>query len=215
MIDIKKAVESREYKYFNDPFKLNIVGFRNGHQATNTFDDELSVEYTDDQGQLHTKVFKITTDPGDDYLLNPMNSKGCAILAPGQYTDAYTIGVHKGYKALTQRLPIKVYRDRNKDLMLDKTKTDEGFFGINIHRASEKTTSKLVDKWSAGCQVFADPKEFQEFLDLCDLAASRHGNKFTYTLIELDELYDVPDPLSSETLPKKKAAGRKSKTVKE
>jgi hypothetical protein len=41
--------------------------------------------------------------------------------------------------------------------------------------------SKLVDKWSAGCQVFANSKDFAIFVDL----SKKSGLKFfTYTLLE-------------------------------
>ena len=55
----------------------------------------------------------------------------------------------------------KVYRDKNKDNVYDLNDDNvhEGIFGINIHRATAKKGGKSwrVDKWSAGCQVIADP----------------------------------------------------------
>ena len=48
---------------------------------------------------------------------------------------------------------IDIYRDGNKDGAIDKTKTQNGLFGINFHRAG---AGSLVDRWSAGCQVVPD-----------------------------------------------------------
>jgi hypothetical protein len=61
----------------------------------------------------------------------------------------------------------------------------EGFYGINIHRASTKRTSTQVDRWSAGCQVIADPADFAELILLCHEQVEKRGFKtFTYTLIQ-------------------------------
>ena len=65
---------------------------------------------------------------------------------------------------------------------------DNGVFGINIHRSNEFVKSNLVDKWSAGCQVFASPKDYATFISLCKKAVALYGNRFTYTLIDETEL---------------------------
>ena len=65
-------------------------------------------------------------------------------------------------------------------------KEDTGIFGINIHRANEAVASKNIDKWSAGCQVFANDADFETFLELCK-RVERQGkgwDRFTYTLVE-------------------------------
>jgi len=108
------------------------------------------------------------------------------LLVPAQYRSTWTIGLHQGkYKALTQLKPVKVYRDNDRDLILDydSATIDEGMFGINIHRSNPSTTSVINERWSAGCQVFASPTDFAEFLNLIDESARRYGNAFTYTLI--------------------------------
>jgi len=106
--------------------------------------------------------------------------------ALGQYRGAFELGMHKGqYRALVQRKPVAVYRDANRDDRLDLTGDPEwGMYGINIHRASATKTSEEVDKWSAGCQVFQDPKHFDDFMRLVENAAQVWGPRFTYTLLE-------------------------------
>jgi hypothetical protein len=79
-----------------------------------------------------------------------------------------------------------VYRDANRDLVFDETKTDTGMFGINIHKAGQDST--WVENWSEGCQVFKRVKDFDEFLKICKTAAKIHGNKFTYTLLESKDI---------------------------
>ena len=161
-------MNSKGYKFFtNGIFNVNIIGIRKTGGHTNSFDDEIHVIYRDDISIVH-KIYKVTTDPGFYYLENPMNVSGTAILVPGQYRGTYKIAKHRGqYDALCQRKPVKVYRDRNKDFILDKDPetVSEGYFGINIHRSNANRESTQVDRWSAGCQVFACPKAFDDFYE--------------------------------------------------
>ena len=81
---------------------------------------------------------------------------------------------------------MKVYRDANKDMTYDESKTQEGIFGINIHKAGADST--YVENWSEGCQVFKKSAEFDEFMKICKKAESIFGNSFTYTLIESSDI---------------------------
>ena len=116
-----------------------------------------------------------------------MNPQGTAILNPGQYVDAYQLGLHRGkYRALVQCKAVSVTRDYNRNAVLDfnNGRIAKGIFGINIHRASQVGTTFVVDKYSAGCQVFKNVKDFDFFIKLCELHRNYHGNKFTYTLVD-------------------------------
>ncbi len=55
-------------------------------------------------------------------------------------------------------------------------------FGINIHKAGADST--YVENWSEGCQVFKKSADFDAFMAICRKARDKHGNSFTYTLIE-------------------------------
>jgi hypothetical protein len=116
-----------------------------------------------------------------------MNPKGCAVLKPNQYLNAYKIGLHKGeYKALVQYAPVEVYRDNNKNEIAEEIGVvDKGLFGINIHRANPKATSLLIEKWSAGCQVLNNPIQFENFMNRVQ---SSGMNYFTYTLLKESDL---------------------------
>jgi hypothetical protein len=77
------------------------------------------------------------------------------------------VGLHKGqYEALKQKSNVKVFRDKNKDMIFDMNPSTimEGVFGINLHRSNPKTESTYVENWSEGCQVFKRVKDFNEFM---------------------------------------------------
>jgi hypothetical protein len=68
----------------------------------------------------------------------------------------------------------------------DENKIEEGIFGINIHHAGADST--YVNDWSMGCQVFKKTKDFEEFMKICRKGRDIHGNSFTYTLIESNDI---------------------------
>lgn len=192
--DFSKIFNNLNYAYFTSgEYNLNIIGVRANmdNRVTNRYDDIIVVEYKEN-GKLIRKMWDITTEPGSKLMRNPSNSKGTAILVPGQYRGVYKIDLHRGkYKALCQRNgSVKVYRDKNRDNIYDcdVNTIDKGWFGINIHRSNETYTRTTIDGYSAGCQVFNNPKDFSEFMKLVEKSASIYGNKFTYTLITEDDL---------------------------
>jgi len=188
---IKKVLAKKNYLFFeNGNYNLNLIGIRTKGTTAGKYDDYMVAIYKNNSSEWVLHHWNITTDAGTHWLKNPMNRKGTALLVPNQYRGCWTIGLHQGrYKALTQFKPVKVYRDNNRDAILDyKTATiDEGMFGINIHRSNPNRESLINEKWSAGCQVFADPQEFSEFLLIIDESARKYGDKFTYTLITEDD----------------------------
>lgn len=193
---IKEVLDNKGYQFFDkaQPYSLNIIGIRSNSHIINSFDDWLYLIYQNEALALQTHEFAITTDPGTYWLKNPLNVNGTSILVPGQYKDSHQIGLHQGkYKALTQKAPLKIWRDNNQDTTLDKNgKIYEGIFGINIHRSNAVTESFFVEKWSAGCQVFKVAKDFSLFMDICHKSESIYGNSFTYTLLEKQDFNDEP-----------------------
>lgn len=191
--DFEKLFKEKGYKWYKGPYNLNIIGIRDDttNSVTNKFDDILVVDY---ERQAITKrrrvIYNITTEPGKTYMLH--NDKPTAILVPGQYLSSHKIGLHRGkYKALVQNKAVKVYRDGNKDLVYDmKPETiQNGVFGINIHRASQKYVVTEVNDFSAGCQVIQDPRHYVEFISICEKQKEIYGNAFTYTLLNLSDLH--------------------------
>lgn len=186
--NVRAVMEKKGYRFFESGiYNLNIIGVRRSTVEINKFDDYLLLIYKTSPSNWVFKTYPITTDPGTYWLLNPTNPKGTAILIPGQYRSTWKIAKHQGkYEALCQRKPVKVWRDDNRDRVLDfySSPEDEGYFGINIHRSNPYTESSQVDKWSAGCQVFKKVDNFKEFMNYCNKSASMYGDGFTYTLLE-------------------------------
>tara|TARA_Y100000114_G_scaffold155080_1_gene178450 strand:- start:1860 stop:2438 length:579 start_codon:yes stop_codon:yes gene_type:complete len=186
---ILQAVQAKGYAVFtNGDYNLNITGIRSPQRVANAFDDRLCVTYKVNDIWT-TETYEITTDPGSPYLLRPINNYGCAVLAPGQWRGCYTIGKHRGqYLALVQSSKVKVFRDNNRDnvIDMDPETLQEGYFGINIHKRDG--TSDTVNGASAGCQVFRYEKEFNRMMWLANKQISERGFKsFTYTLLEEEE----------------------------
>jgi hypothetical protein len=90
-------------------------------------------------------TFNANVDPSR-YGKNPKIGKGYASLKAGVWT--YKLGLHgirsgNPYRALVQSAPVTVVRDGGQE--------ETGFFGINIHRGSQRSTS------SEGCTTVPEP----------------------------------------------------------
>jgi hypothetical protein len=182
---LKATMAAKKYAFFEGgEYNINIIGIRNsatGNKVTNAFDDKLVVAYQV-AGAWVIKEYMITTD----------NGGGTARLVCNQYRGSHAIGLHQGkYEALRQVAPVTVYRDFTKDGIYQTDKTETGVFGINIHKAG--VDSARVDDWSHGCQVFKRVADFNEFMALAKKAATIHGNRFTYTLLESKDLVNLLD----------------------
>lgn len=184
---IEKTLKMKGYAFFETGvFNINIVGIRNsttGKKVTNAFDDFMTVIYKDGETWIY-KQWACTTD----------NGAGTARVVEGQYRGSHIIRKHQGkYDAVCQDRPIKVYRDYVNDGIYDETKIQEGVFGINIHKAGADST--LVNNWSEGCQVFKKEKDFNEFMTICTKGSLLHGNRFTYTLINSNDIATANPPI--------------------
>jgi hypothetical protein len=190
---ILKKLKEMNFKIFTQgSYNINIIGIRTPSRVANAFDDFIYVVYKDDDNNWVEKKYRCTTQPGTYWLNNPSRVSGTAILVGNaQYRGVYKLALHQGkYKALCQRGgPVKVYRDSNRDNILDQEPetVTSGYFGINIHRATSSGESVHVNKWSAGCQVIANSEDYKEFIWLCEKSAELYGNSFTYTLLEETE----------------------------
>ncbi len=192
---IHAALKRKGYRLFENArgFDLNIVGVRSRERRADHYDDWMTVSWRDGLvGDWAFHAWPCTTDPGLYHLQNPQNVRGTGILQAGQYQASHTIRKHNGrYDAVCQKrgTVLPVHRDRNQDgsIDLDAPLHEDGT-GINIHRAHAFMTSRKVGKWSAGCQVFADPTDFTVFMTLARRARDMYGNSFTYTLLDEADL---------------------------
>lgn len=195
--ELKSAISKKGYKWLDDGREdfLNIIGIRSSDNTPNKFNDVICLVYQGKHldGSLTEVLFQFnaTTKPGTYWLNKPGSDiVGTAILVPGQYVDSWALGMHQGkYQALTQIKSVKLFRDKNKDSKLDYVNVKEsGLVGINIHRANAEHESIQVDKWSAGCSVIANPKDFDILMTLARSSVKIRGNQFTYTLLEEKDL---------------------------
>jgi hypothetical protein len=191
---ILAALKGKGYRIYMRPNELNIVGIRSSSTTANRFDDEINVFYVGDNGRWQHYEFKATTDPGTYYLQHPLTPSGTALLKEGQYVNAYSIGLHRGkYTALRQVKPVTVYRDYNRNTTLDfeGVKVQTGMYYINIHRALQSGTASFVERFSAGCQVFANTDDFHFVMKLAEKHRGLYGNQFSYTLLDYKH---IPPP---------------------
>ncbi|GAB4129576.1 MAG: hypothetical protein Fur0027_14530 [Raineya sp.] len=120
-----------------------------------------------------------STRAGDFWVFNPVSYggiTGVAVLAEGYYPRAWraTWQTRFGFKSveLLQVQPVKIWRDGNKDRRIDKTQSQIGYFGINIHTAG---WGNIIDRWSAGCIV----------------VSKKQWDSFVEKKIKIGELYDM------------------------
>lgn len=187
-----EALKSRGYIIYDRPYELNIVGIRKYFSRAGQFDDIIALFFTQPNGELFFNSYKATVDPGIYYLKNLWTPKGAAILMEGQYVNAYNIGMHNNkYESIVQKLrPVNIVRDKNKDNILDfDGSIERGMFGMNIHHASSYKVLTEIGKYSAGCQVIADIKDWKELMHYAYKHRELYGNKFTYTLINEIDIY--------------------------
>lgn len=183
---VTAAYERLGYPIYTKELSLNIFGIRTNENVANTFNDVVGVLYTLD-GERVLKKYDATTDPGVYWRENPMNVNGAAVLQNGYHKKAFRIGMHQGkYEALVENIPFPLWRDNNKDAVLDRSgETFVEMAGVNLHHAGENSTQ--VDKWSAGCQVIAKLADFNELMKLVHLSNAKYGPVFSYALFTEDE----------------------------
>ena len=161
---------------------FNLIGVRSTASIPNKFDDDL---YVINNNQIVVGPVTCTTNPGKDYLLAPLNPKGAAVLvADKQYVDCFQLGLHKGKNAIIQCGSLLVFRDNDKDELSEEIGTPMVAgpeCRIDIHQANESWTSVIIGKWSAGCQVVANPVDYLKVYTECK---NSKLPKFTYTLLK-------------------------------
>lgn len=192
----KTIFDKKGYAFFDGgkPYNVNIIGIRSPSTEANTFDDFILTIYRDDDLTMIVDSHLATTHPGKKYMMRPVNVNGAAIMIPGQYRGCYKIAKHRGkYDALCQLGgAVKCWRDQNMDEILDHASgdldVDEGWHGLNLHRAHPVRELETVNGYSAGCQVWASPTDFAEFMNICKRSSKIYGNSFTYTLLDWSDI---------------------------
>lgn len=189
---------AKKYQVFTGPRRYNIVyvegcngdGTVNADRPNEFNDRRLVIEIIDKPGILGN--WEATTEPGDYYTQHPMNARGAARIAFGQY-EAWQVGFHgkrDAHEALVQVLPIGVYRDYNKDYRRTGDFLERGLFGVNQHWGYDLPVTKVFNA-SAGCLVGRTREGHKQFMRLLkqDTRFVENRNyKFWTTIIPGDEL---------------------------
>jgi hypothetical protein len=100
-------------------------------------------------------LWEATTQPSKYWTEHPMDTKGAARIAFGQY-KSWAVGIHhagtaSAHEALVQVADITVYRDSNKDYKREGP-TYTGIFAVNQHWGYDLPENDLGTS-SAGCLV--------------------------------------------------------------
>ena len=134
-----------------------------------------------------------TTEPGQFYTWHPLNPRGAARIAFGQY-KAWVDGLHQNKQpALVQRERLKIHRDLNRDgIRSSADPVDIGkTFGINQHSTSKDHVPDFVNSFSAGCLVGRRYNWHLSFLDIVRQDIRYQANKgylFMSTVIAGNDL---------------------------
>ena len=107
---------------------------------------------------------KLTNTAGKYYIQNPITTGGitgtAVTTSPQQVLGSHQFVTSATWKSLWLGAPffrqiknLEIYRDGNKDAVIDKHTITKGLYGINFHRGG---LGSLIDNWSAGCHVTKD-----------------------------------------------------------
>lgn len=172
-----------DFKTFMGLYDLNLIVCRNDIERPDTFQDTMHVVYHDGEKWIEY-IYPCTSHSGIYYLRNPSRRAGTAILKHDyQYRSVFTIGRRSsGYECLIPCADIPVWRDGDRDDVVEFGGDDYDSAGIQIHRANAFDTSVKVGKYSAGCVVLQTG--FDGFMDLCYKQKSHgKGSKFSLTIL--------------------------------
>jgi len=162
--------------------KFNFIGIRN--------ESDISKDVINDQVGFFTsdELFLCpgTTDPSVYWTKNPeRNRLGTFHLMEGFHERVWAFGVHKGYEALVNDWkkckPTKGWRDANYNFVRDaKDIVVCDYFGVNFHRMDKASIVKSIGRYSAGCQVVQNPKDFAYILQKAKESGQQTFNYFLF-----------------------------------
>ena len=194
---IVRYMQERDHFVARLPGYVNIVYLegadRNGNpnqDKPNRFNDRRMVLALNNNGSPEILGnWEATTEPGRHYTYNPMNPKGAARIALGQF-KAWSVGWYRTHYALKQVSELTVYRDLNKDFERSGDKRHTGLFGIHHHWGYDRPVND-IGRASAGCLVGRSTVEHNRFMSLVQsdprYEVSR-GYRFMTTIIEASRL---------------------------
>ena len=192
----------------------NIIGFRKTHnRVKDAWEDWLVVLFKNPNGVWESRIYTATTMPGLSAVMSADAAQrgGAAMLAPGQYPNAYTPGLHQPdrssqVQALRQTGVVAIYRDKNKsgDIDPSDTRKRKDYYGLNIHPVTLDNVPAKVGNWSYGTIVLPRKSEWADFQPIYETAYAAQKRPFALTLVTQDGnagYWEVPVFTASLLLP--------------
>jgi hypothetical protein len=152
-----------------------------------TYDNKFSDYVVRFNNGIADMVMPCSTTPGDFYIFNPLTVggiTGAAVACEQQVINSHKFITSGTWSSLWLGAPyfyqsgaIEIFRDGNKDRVLNKDIKTKGLFGINLHRGG---LGSIVDQWSAGCMVVPDSRWFEA------IKIFKANQLINFTLIEIE-----------------------------
>ena len=194
---IQKAVLYKGYDWFSDDKNsINIVAIRlisESRFEPNAFTDLLTLCYKTAEFSGHSqwayRAWPVTTAPGECYMNGHGPQSDTAVLVPGQYKNCYALGTRNGTdQSMLQVRPVRVFRAAKRNNGYNMNFVEEGLFDIDIHKSAPRSLTCVNGTIPRGCTIFQSFADFDAFMQICRAAAPMCDNKFTYTLLEADDV---------------------------
>ena len=170
---------------------MNADGTPNGNPPNEFNDRRMVIRIGLDGVPKIEGSWEATTEPGRYWTEHPMNSRGAARIAFGQF-KSWCVGDYHGVESLLQAAPITVYRDLAQDYKREGA-PDVGNFGIHQHWGYDLPKNDL-GRSSAGCLVGRMRQGQEDFMALVKTDARYQANPnytFVTTVMPVEELTGI------------------------
>ncbi|KOY86184.1 hypothetical protein AD998_08500 [bacterium 336/3] len=194
---LKAIMREKNYEFYEEEGKLNLIAVRMDDKFDNQFSDKLFAIQKTKSGSVFLEVPWTTfaSVHGSGGVKDPLDGKengtgvaGVATIVEGQYKDVYTFSSNKRFgQHLRQSKDMQYYRDNDKDLELDRGKIYTGNYGTHLHKMSKVGVERNdlgtgKSPWSMGCNGTSEP-QFRKLIPLFEAHGKyKHGN-ISYTIL--------------------------------
>ena len=176
---------TRAWGFTHMPEDYHIIGIRSNLESREA--NKFACTFHLFHGRKLVLSTSGTTVPGKPILLGGFkrfNKKGAAVLKSD--VVYYDVWKYAGWLLGLKQLgaPVWVCRDGNLNDKAEQTGiATKGWYGINFHTATRNYLKnliiKLINGWSAGCQVANNTKDYREIIKRC-----KDQDAVTYTLLD-------------------------------
>jgi len=174
--------------------EINLIGVRNPAGIEKDVINDFVGYFTKEAVVLSPG----TTEPSVYWTTSgEKNTSGTFHLKEGFHEKIWCVGTHKGYEALVNDYryckPTRGWRDANYNFAQDSKDVEVcDYFGINFHRMHPLAIVDKIGKYSAGCQVFQNAKNFNDMMTFIKSSQMYKGTPektvFNYMLFAMGTL---------------------------